>query len=66
MGASPLQQTNAAKPMLAKINFPREALVISGIYQTSFNAGIKLVVLLGLMWVVYRAAMPLLIERMSA
>jgi lipopolysaccharide transport system permease protein len=43
---APLQQTNAAKPMLAKINFPREALVLSGIYQTLFNAGIKISVLL--------------------
>jgi lipopolysaccharide transport system permease protein len=43
---APLQQTTAAKPMLAKINFPREALVVSGIYQTLFNAGIKLAVLL--------------------
>ena len=43
---SPLQQTNAAKPMLAKINFPREAIVLSGIYQTLFNAGIKVSVLL--------------------
>jgi lipopolysaccharide transport system permease protein len=39
---APLQQTVAAKPMLAKINFPREALVLSGIYQTLFNAGIKI------------------------
>jgi lipopolysaccharide transport system permease protein len=44
---APLQQTIAAKPMLAKINFPREALVISGIYQTLFNGGIKIVLLLG-------------------
>lgn len=43
---APLQQTIAAKPMLAKINFPREALVLSGIYQTFFNAGIKIIVLL--------------------
>ena len=43
---APLQQTIAAKPMLAKINFPREALVLSGIYQTLFNAGIKIGVLL--------------------
>lgn len=43
---APLQQTTAAKPMLAKINFPREALVLSGIYQTLFNAGIKIGVLL--------------------
>jgi len=44
---SPLQKTTAAKPMLAKINFPREALVVSGIYQTIFNAAIKMAVLLG-------------------
>ncbi|QQS55654.1 MAG: ABC transporter permease [Candidatus Competibacteraceae bacterium] len=43
---APLQQTNAAKPMLAKINFPREALIVSGIYQTLFNAGIKIALLL--------------------
>lgn len=43
---APLQQTTAAKPMLAKINFPREALILSGIYQTAFNAIIKIVVLL--------------------
>ena len=32
--------------MLAKINFPREAIIVSGIYQTIFSAGIKLVLLL--------------------
>lgn len=42
---APLQQTIAAKPMLSKINFPREALVLSGIYQTLFNAAIKVGVL---------------------
>ncbi len=46
---SPLQQTLAAKPMLAKINFPREALILSGIYQTLFNAAIKIGVLLGVL-----------------
>lgn len=43
---APLQQTNAAKPMLARINFPREAIVLSGIYQTLVNACIKIGVLL--------------------
>jgi lipopolysaccharide transport system permease protein len=42
---APLQQTTAAKQMLAKINFPREALVVSGIYQTLFNGAIKIVLL---------------------
>ena len=46
---APLQQTTAAKAMLAKLNFPREALVVSGIYQTLFNAGIKLALLLAVM-----------------
>ncbi|NWH06753.1 ABC transporter permease [Desulfobacter latus] len=43
---APLNQTTAAKSMLAKLNFPRESLVISGIYQTLFNAGIKIILLL--------------------
>ncbi len=43
---APLQQTTAAKAMLAKLNFPRESLIISGIYQTLFNAGIKIGVLM--------------------
>ncbi len=43
---APLQQTTNAKQMLAKINFPREALVVSGIYQTIFNAVIKIVLML--------------------
>ncbi len=44
---APLQQTIAAKSMLAKINFPREAIVVSGIYQTLFNGAIKIVLLMG-------------------
>lgn len=48
---APLQQTTAAKAMLAKLNFPREALILSGIYQTLFNAGIKIALLLAvLLW----------------
>lgn len=43
---APLQQTNAARPMLARINFPREAILLSGLCQTLFNAAIKFVVLL--------------------
>ncbi len=44
---APLQQTNAASGMLAKLNFPREAILLSGIYKQLFNAGIKIVLLLG-------------------
>ena len=43
---APLQQVNANKPLLAKINFPREALILSGIYQTLFNGAIKVGILL--------------------
>jgi lipopolysaccharide transport system permease protein len=43
---APLQQTTANKQMLAKINFPREALVVSGIYQTIFNGAIRIIFLL--------------------
>jgi lipopolysaccharide transport system permease protein len=43
---APLQMIAASKSMLAKINFPREALVVAGIYQTIANALIKIVLLL--------------------
>jgi lipopolysaccharide transport system permease protein len=42
---APLGQVNANKPLLAKINFPREALILTGIYQTLFNAAIKIGIL---------------------
>ena len=42
---APLQQTRAAQSMLSKLNFPREALIVSGIYQAMFNAMIKVVLL---------------------
>lgn len=43
---APLQIVTASKIMLAKINFPREALVVAGIYQTIINALIKVALLL--------------------
>jgi lipopolysaccharide transport system permease protein len=42
---SPLMQVNANKPLLSKINFPREALILSGIFQTIFNGLIKIGIL---------------------
>ncbi len=39
---SPLKVVQAAKPMLTKINFPREALILSGIGEVIFNALIRL------------------------
>ncbi len=49
---SPLQQTIAARHMLSKINFPREALIVSGIYQTLVNGTIKVVLLLATLSIV--------------
>jgi lipopolysaccharide transport system permease protein len=46
---APLQKTTAAKAMLAKLNFPRESLILSGIYQTLFNAAIKVGLLLAVL-----------------
>ena len=46
---APLQQVNAARSMLGKLNFPREALIVSGIYQTLFNAAIKMALLFAVM-----------------
>ena len=43
---APLTQVTSSKDLLSKINFPREALVISGIYQTLFNAVIKIVLII--------------------
>jgi len=43
---APLQSSNAGKSMLTKINFPREALLLSGAYQVLFNAVIKTVLIL--------------------
>lgn len=49
---APLQQVAAAKSMLTKLNFPREALILSGIYQALFNASIKIFLLFGALIVV--------------
>ncbi len=44
---APLKSVTAAKPMLAKINFPREALIVSAIFSVLFAMLIRLVVILG-------------------
>ncbi len=43
---SPTQSTNAARSLLTKINFPKEALIVSGIYKLLFNSSIKIILLL--------------------
>jgi lipopolysaccharide transport system permease protein len=44
---SPLRQIITSKSMLAKINFPREALVMAGLYEVIFNLAIRMILLLG-------------------
>ncbi len=46
---SPISSVNSARPMLAKLNFPREALLVSGIYMVGFNVSIRLVLLFAVM-----------------
>jgi lipopolysaccharide transport system permease protein len=45
---APLNSVRSARAMLAKINFPREALIVSAFYQMLYNLGIKLVILAGI------------------
>jgi len=45
---APLNSVRQAKPMLAKINFPREALIVSAFYQILFNLVIKSLILVGI------------------
>jgi lipopolysaccharide transport system permease protein len=47
---SPLQLVNQSRQMLAKINFPREALILTGIGQVLFNFGIRVVILVPVFW----------------
>jgi lipopolysaccharide transport system permease protein len=42
---APLKSVVASKPLLVKIRFPREALIVSAFYNTLFNLGIKLILL---------------------
>ena len=46
---SPSQSVVAAKPMLAKINFPREAILLGGFYMVLFNFLIRLVLVIAVM-----------------
>ncbi len=46
---SPSTALAKAKPMLAKINFPREAILMGGMYMVIFNLLIRLVLVAGVM-----------------
>lgn len=57
-----LTQTNSARGMLAKLNFPREALLLAGVYKQLFHTGIKVVLLLvALLWVGVKPSWALLL-----
>jgi len=43
---NPMRQVSQAKPMLTKINFPREALILAGVGETIFNFLIRLAILI--------------------
>jgi lipopolysaccharide transport system permease protein len=42
---APTNSTNSAKGLLSKINFPKEALIVSGIYKLLFNSLVKIILL---------------------
>lgn len=42
---NPTQSTNAARGIISKINFPKEALIISGVYKLLFDSSFKIVLL---------------------
>jgi lipopolysaccharide transport system permease protein len=55
---SPIKTVTAAKAMLAKINFPREAILISGILEILFNFVIRLILLVAI-FVYYKIVPPI-------
>lgn len=51
--SGPLKMIENSKPMLGKVNFPREALILSGMGQVLFDFAIRLSILLGA-FLIYR------------
>lgn len=43
---APLEKTTLNKPLLTKVNFRREGVILSGVYQSFFNGLIKIVILI--------------------
>ncbi|MGF1495583.1 MAG: ABC transporter permease [Elainellaceae cyanobacterium] len=44
----PVQAVILAKPMLARVNFPREAIILAKLGEVGFNFGIKLILIVAL------------------
>jgi len=55
---SPLRLVTSSKAMLAKVNFPREALIIAGIYEVFFNLLIRAVLFI-IILICFKVAVPL-------
>lgn len=51
----PVQAVILAKPMLARVNFPREAIVLAKLGEVGFNFSIKLILIVGL-FIYFRVA----------
>lgn len=45
----PINGTLNMRGTLSKINFPKEALIVSSVYKTLFNTGIKLIILVAML-----------------
>lgn len=43
---APMSNTNGARGILSKINFPKEALILSGVYKLISNSCVKIILLL--------------------
>lgn len=63
---APLRAVQNAKSMLAKINFPREALLLAAFYEVLFSLAIKMVVILVVMFYFNMTLGPGLIYSLSA
>jgi lipopolysaccharide transport system permease protein len=46
---APLRAVQAAKPLLARISFPREALVLAALYDLLLGLGVKMLLLVGVL-----------------
>ncbi|AFY47981.1 ABC-type polysaccharide/polyol phosphate export systems, permease component [Nostoc sp. PCC 7524] len=64
----PVQAVTVAKIMLARVNFPREALILAKVGEVFFNFGVKLILIVGLFiwfripvsWTVILTPVPLI------
>jgi len=64
---TPLGQLSGSKNLLAKLNFPREALILSGLIKWGFNAGVKMLIIIPALYLLgaspdwHMALVPLII-----